>query len=77
MTVTIALRQHSADGSLIGELPAGLMPEVVAVLDEYRNVLEELIRIDLAHSWGYDAAFNDRFERVTKLRDAIVGEKRD
>ena len=49
-----------------------MTPEILAVLDEYRNVLEELIRVDLAHGWGYEAAFNDRLERATRLRDALA-----
>ena len=69
--IEINLRRHSADSPLIGSVPPQSLAETIAVLKDFQNILEELIRIDLAHHWGYAMAFNERLKRVNQLIEAL------
>ena len=48
-----------------------LRPEIIAVLEDNRSVLENLLRVDLEHNWGYAERFNERIARLDELLNQL------
>jgi hypothetical protein len=72
-SIEVVFRKHTADWP---DLPAeenleSLRPEILAALEDSRNVLTEMLRLDLAHSGGFAERLGERLARVEKLLDAL------
>lgn len=65
-SIEILLRKHTADSPVSRSLES-LRPEILAALKDSRNVLEEMLRADLAHSGGFAERLAERLARVETL----------
>ena len=73
---TVTLHLHRTSTFKRGSLPRdsnleNLRPEIIAVLEDNRTVLENLLRIDLEHNWGYAQRFNERIARIDELLNKL------
>lgn len=74
--VELILRKHSVDEPLSVKLGPSftveqLRPELTELLNDSAEILEQMIRIDLEHSWGYAEQLNERLERLNGMRELL------
>jgi len=68
--IEIVLRRHSADAPVSQSLES-LRPEILAALKDSRNVLDEMLAQDIAHSGGFAERLSERLERVDRLIEKL------